>query len=47
MRQPLLGAPGAEQRNALRSEPLLGDRHEPLERTIAGLVKELDRACRS
>ena len=46
LRQPLLGAPGAEQRDALRSEPLLGDRHELLERIIAGLAKELDRSRR-
>ena len=44
--QPLLGTSGAEQRNALRSEPLLGDRHELLERIIAGLAKELDRSRR-
>jgi len=42
--QPLLGTSGAEQRDALRSEPLLGDRHELLERFIAGLAKELDRS---
>ena len=41
--QPFLGTPGAKQRNALRSEPLLGDGHELLERIIAGLTKELDR----
>ena len=46
LRQALLCAPGAEQRNGLRSEPLLGDRHELLERTFAGLAKELDRARR-
>ncbi len=39
LRQPLLGTPGAEQRDALRSEPLLGDRHELLERFIAGIPK--------
>ena len=31
-RQPLLGTPGAEQHDLLRSEPLFGDRHELLER---------------
>ena len=44
--QPLLGTPGAEQRDALRFEPLFGDRHELLERIIAGLAQELDRARR-
>ena len=29
-----------------RNEPLLGDRHELLERIIAGLAKELDRSRR-
>ena len=46
LRQPLLCAPGAEQRDLLRSEALLGDRHELLERIIAGLAKELDRSRR-
>jgi len=42
LRQPLLGTSGAEQRNGLRSEPLLGDRHELLERFIPGLAEELN-----
>ena len=46
LREPLLGTSGAEQRNSLRSEPLFGDRHELLERAIAGLAKELDRSRR-
>jgi hypothetical protein len=46
LREPLLGTSGAEQRNGLRSEPLFGDRHELLERAIAGLAKELDRSRR-
>jgi len=45
-RQPLLCAPEAEQRNALRAEPLIGNRHELLERVIAGFAKELDRSRR-
>jgi len=44
LRQSLLCAPGAEQRDLLRSEPLLGDRHELLERFIARIPKELDRS---
>jgi len=40
---PLLSTSGAEQRDLLRSEPLLGDRDELLERFIAGLAQELDR----
>ena len=39
LRQPLLCAPGAEQPIALRSDPLFGDRHELLERFIAGIPK--------
>ena len=46
LRQTLLCTLGAEQRDALRSEPSFGDRHELLECTIAGLAKELDRARR-
>ncbi|MGB5502964.1 MAG: hypothetical protein WBM75_11225 [Polyangiales bacterium] len=38
LRQPLLGTPGAEQRDALRSEPLFGDRHELVEPIISGLA---------
>jgi len=43
--QSLLGAPGAEQRDALRLEPLLGDPDQLLERIIPGLAEEFDRPC--
>lgn len=36
----------SEQRNALRSEPLLGDPHQLLERSFARIAKELDRPRR-
>jgi putative transposase len=44
-RQSLLGAPGAEQCDVLRPEPLLGDLHQLLERLIELLAEELDRSC--
>ena len=42
--QSLLCAPRSEQRDVLRSEPLLGDTHQLLERRIACLAEELDRS---
>ena len=44
--QSLLRAPRSEQRYFLRSEPLLGDAHQLLERVITGLAEELDRSGR-
>ena len=38
-RQSLLCAPRSQQRDFLRSEPLLGDAHQLLERIIAGIAK--------
>ena len=35
--------PRSEQRNAFRSEPLLGDPYQLLERNFAGIAKEFDQ----
>jgi hypothetical protein len=43
--QSLLCAPRSQQRDLLRSEPLLGETHQLLERIIAGLAEEFDRSC--
>ena len=44
--QPLSDFPRSQQRDALRSEPLLGDLDQLLERDFAGIAKQLDRTCR-
>jgi hypothetical protein len=44
--QPLSDFPRPEQRNAFRSESLLGDLDQLLERNFAGIAKELDRTRR-
>jgi hypothetical protein len=46
LRQPLSDLPRSEQRNAFRSEPLLGDPHQLLERSFAGIAEELDQTRR-
>jgi hypothetical protein len=43
-RESLFGAPGAEQRDALRSESSFGERHELLKRCIARIAKKFDRS---
>jgi hypothetical protein len=45
-RQSPLNILASDQRHAPRPEPLLGDAHQPLKRTIAGLAEELDRSSR-
>jgi hypothetical protein len=46
LRQPLSDLPRSQQRNAMRSEPLLGDLDQLLECVVARITKELDRTCR-
>jgi hypothetical protein len=46
LRQPLSHLPRSQQRNATRSETLLGERHQLLECVVARIAEELDRTRR-
>ena len=46
LRQAVSDLPRSEERNASRPKPLLGDPHQLLERSFAGIAEELDRTRR-